>query len=194
MNNGYLSTTFALVGPPASGKGVCATIAQTLGCRVVGMGELLRKKIEEGDTLIKKYVDDGLYVPSKLVFPVLMENIPEEFHGLKLCFDGFPRTRHQAEKLIEAFKERKTRLVVLQMEVDLNVSRRRALERKRNDDKASIICQRITEHEKNAPALYGYLKRHSQAYYTLENNGRKEILATIALDILKKELRFSGHS
>lgn len=196
MNNGSgkIGTTFLLVGPPASGKSVCAKVAEDFGCTVIGMGDLLRKKIGEGDILIKRYVDEGLYVPSKHVFPVIFGELPNELTGKIICLDGFPRTRAQAEKLVGKLEGAKTRLVVIQIEVDQNICLIRAKKRGRNDDKVEVILARMSEYETNAPALCAYLKRHSNAYHVLNNESRdKGIMARQAFVVIRDEIELSNH-
>lgn len=192
MNNGYFSLTLLLVGPLASGKGIFSNIAKTFGFHVIGSGDILRKKASEGDERIKHFLDNGVYVPSKLVFPLVVNNIPDEYYGLKICLDGFPRTRCQAEKLIDLLQPRKTRLVVIEIEIDSDISRKRAIERHRDDDNCPTIKKRMEEHLRNADAMYAYLKRHCQAYHKIQNNSRKDTFVDNAIQIIRSELKYSN--
>lgn len=159
-----------IIGPPASGKGVIGGLMKKKGIEVVGMGDLLRQKIKEGDKLIEYNVENGLYVPNKLVFPLILSILNKKNVSKVLCLDGFPRTRTQAEKLVETAHEKGIQISTVHIDTDCDVCQMRALNRKREDDNCSTLKARIEEHEKNFEALSAYLRRHSSLYFTISNN------------------------
>jgi adenylate kinase len=92
-----------LLGPPGAGKGTQGKLlAQRLGVPFIGMGDLLRQKVEENSSLaqeLREIMAKGSYVPDETVIRILEERIesPDAREGFIL--DGFPRTVAQADAL-----------------------------------------------------------------------------------------------
>ena len=96
-----------LLGPQGVGKGTQGEIvAKRLRLALVGTGVLLRAAIRAGTPLgfeAKTYMDRGALVPDEIVLGMVVEKLGEiaqaepPLHGA--LFDGFPRTRPQAEGL-----------------------------------------------------------------------------------------------
>jgi len=92
-----------LLGPPGAGKGTQGKLlAQRLGVPFIGMGDLLRQKVEENSSLaqeLREIMARGSYVPDETVIRILEERIesPDAREGFIL--DGFPRTVAQADAL-----------------------------------------------------------------------------------------------
>jgi adenylate kinase len=88
-----------LLGPPASGKGTQAKrIAKKFGLPTLGTGNLLRQAIEDGTDLgteASHYINKGLYVPDELIEALVADWTMQ--HSAGWVFDGFPRTRAQAD-------------------------------------------------------------------------------------------------
>lgn len=89
-----------LLGPPGSGKGTISERLETeFGFFHISPGALLREETKKGTPIgkeIAKYIDKGHIVPTNIV----VEMMKLEAHGKKrLVFDGFPRSREQAEAL-----------------------------------------------------------------------------------------------
>ena len=94
------SANVILLGAPGGGKGTISKyLVKDFGFFHVSTGDLLRKNIAEGTPVgkqCKEIVSAGGLVPDELVFDLLKTEIA----GKKsLLFDGFPRTREQAESL-----------------------------------------------------------------------------------------------
>lgn len=91
------------LGPPGAGKGTQGKlIAQRLGVPFIGMGDLLRQKVEENSPLaqrLREIMAKGSYVPDETVIQILEDRIqsPDAQEGFIL--DGFPRTVAQADAL-----------------------------------------------------------------------------------------------
>jgi len=94
-------------GPPGAGKGTQAKILQQrFGLRQVSTGDLLREHRRREDEIGRRaqaYLDRGLLVPDDVIIDIVRAEIDR---GDDLLFDGFPRTRAQAEALTGLLQER----------------------------------------------------------------------------------------
>jgi adenylate kinase len=94
------------LGPPGAGKGTVAhAVEKAFGIMQISTGELLRAAIKCETELgihAKYYMDDGNLVPDDLVMALLKQHIDASECKSGYILDGFPRTIHQAEALIEA--------------------------------------------------------------------------------------------
>lgn len=92
-----------LLGPPGAGKGTQAKrLAQTFSLLHLSTGDLLREEVSKGSELGRQaasYMQKGELVPDDLVAKMLVTRLHTQ-QGLAGCiFDGYPRTRPQAELL-----------------------------------------------------------------------------------------------
>ena len=94
-----------LFGPPGSGKGTQSEklIAQ-YGFKHISTGDLLRSEIAGKTELglkAKSYMDQGQLVPDAVVIGMVDNVIANNPNVYGFLFDGFPRTKAQAEALDE---------------------------------------------------------------------------------------------
>jgi len=99
-----------LLGPPGAGKGTQAVaLAQRLGVPHVSTGDLFREnrrlKTPLGE-LATSYMDQGLLVPDEVTVAMVKERLERPDAANGAVFDGFPRTRDQAEALDKLLAER----------------------------------------------------------------------------------------
>jgi adenylate kinase len=98
-----------LVGPPGAGKGTQAAVLEVrTKLRHIASGELFRQHMREETELgllARSYVDRGELVPNEVVINMILERIgqPDCEHGV--IFDGFPRTKEQADALERSLRE-----------------------------------------------------------------------------------------
>ncbi len=106
-----------LMGPQGSGKGTQAVrLAPRLGLALIATGELFRGAIKAGTDLgrqVKEIYDRGDLVPDEITIRLVEERLDDVTRERSLgegvrgaLFDGFPRTRGQAEALDRALAER----------------------------------------------------------------------------------------
>ncbi len=92
---------YTFLGLPASGKGTQARVfAFRRDIKVIGIGDLVRKKLENGDSRdpfvaeIRKRYDDGIPQRDEVVFDLVKDVLDQSESGL--VFDNFPFTAPQA--------------------------------------------------------------------------------------------------
>ena len=163
-----------LFGPPGSGKGTqSSNIVTSYKLQHISTGDLLRDEVGRHTPLgteAKKYMDQGMLVPDEVVIGMISGKIDEMPDARGFVFDGFPRTRTQAEALDKLLEFKQTKIhLVLALEVPEPNLIKRLLSRGetsgRSDDNEDVITKRIKEyHLKTQPVAnyydaYGKLER-----------------------------------
>ena len=165
LNNPFFMFNLVLFGPPGSGKGTQSeNIVNTYNLRHISTGDLLRDEVSRHTPLgteAKKYMDQGMLVPDEVVIGMISGVIDDTPDARGFIFDGFPRTRPQAEaldKLLE-FKNIKIDLV-LSLEVPEVELTKRLLSRGetsgRSDDNEEVITKRIKEYNAKTQPVASY--------------------------------------
>ncbi len=144
-----------IFGPPGAGKGTQSEkIIAQYQLAHISTGDMFRMHIQNDTELgkrVKQILADGLLVPDSITIDMLEEEVLRNSGVKGFIFDGFPRTVKQAEAL-DAFLESKGSKVdlVLQLDVDQEVIKRRIAERKkvsgRADDDEIKLLKRIDEY------------------------------------------------
>ena len=111
-----------LLGPPGSGKGTQAQLlVQRYGIVQLSTGEMLRAAVAAGTPVglkAKEVMARGELVSDAIVSALIGERL-DDSAGAGAIFDGFPRTRHQAEALEILLAERGRKLDhVIELAVD----------------------------------------------------------------------------
>lgn len=155
-----------LFGPPGSGKGTQSeTITRTYHLQHISTGDLLRDEVSRQTPLgveAKRYMDQGLLVPDEVVIGMISSKIDEKPDARGFIFDGFPRTKAQAEALDKLMEFKNTEIhLVLSLEVPEEELKKRLIGRGatsgRSDDNEDVIVKRIKEyHSKTAPVAEYY--------------------------------------
>lgn len=144
-----------LFGPPGSGKGTqSANIVSNYQLNHISTGDLLRDEVSRQTPLgveAKKYMDQGLLVPDEVVIGMISGKIDENPEARGFIFDGFPRTKAQAEALDKLLEFKNTEIhLLLALEVPEDELTRRLVERGvtsgRSDDTEEVIVKRIKEY------------------------------------------------
>ena len=145
-----------LFGPPGSGKGTQSeNIIKTYNLLHLSTGDLLREEVTNQTPLgieAQKYMNNGMLVPDEVVIGMISSKLDENSEARGFVFDGFPRTRQQAEaldKLLE-FKNAPIDLVI-----SLEVPEQQLIKRLtgrgqtsgRTDDTEDVIVKRIAEYK-----------------------------------------------
>lgn len=160
-----------LFGPPGSGKGTQSEqIVKTYQLQHIATGDLLRDEVSRQTTLgveAKKYMDQGMLVPDEVVIGMISSKIDEMPDARGFVFDGFPRTRTQAEALDKLLEFKNTQIhLVLSLEVpeeDL-IARlvNRGITSGRSDDNQEVITARIKEYNLKTEPVARYYNEHGK--------------------------------
>ncbi|WP_276133100.1 adenylate kinase [Polluticoccus soli] len=154
-----------LFGPPGSGKGTqSANITDTYQLQHVSTGDLLRDEVSRKTPLgveAKKYMDQGLLVPDEVVIGMISSKIDDTPEARGFIFDGFPRTKAQAEALDKLLEFKNTEIhLVLALEVpEVELIKRlvgRGATSGRSDDNEEVIVKRIKEYHAKTEPVAGY--------------------------------------
>ncbi len=154
-----------LFGPPGSGKGTqSANITNVYNLQHISTGDLLRDEVSRQTPLgveAKKYMDQGMLVPDEVVIGMISSKIDETPSARGFIFDGFPRTKAQAEALDKLLEFKQTQIhIVLSLEVPENELVTRLVGRGatsgRSDDNEEIIAKRIKEYHSKTEPVAGY--------------------------------------
>jgi adenylate kinase len=160
-----------LFGPPGSGKGTQSIhIAQAYKLQHISTGDLLRNEVERQTPLgveAKKFMDQGLLVPDEVVIGMISSKIDEMPSIRGFIFDGFPRTKEQAEALDKLLEFKNTQInLVLAMEVPEKELITRLVGRGvtsgRSDDNEEVITKRIKEYHAKTAAVADYYNTHGK--------------------------------
>ena len=111
-----------LLGPPGAGKGTQAKrLEQTRGMVQMSTGDMLRSAREAGTPvglMVREVMDRGELVSDAIVSALIGEHL-DRARDKGAIFDGYPRTRHQAEALEILLGERgRTLDHVIELAVD----------------------------------------------------------------------------
>jgi len=104
------------LGPPASGKGTAAmALSAALGVPHVSTGQMFRATIRKGGPVgeaAKQFIDKGQLVPDEITMEVVRLWLDEHGRDGGFIFDGFPRTRAQAEAFDRVLHEKEMEVTV----------------------------------------------------------------------------------
>lgn len=151
-----------LFGPPGAGKGTQSTfLIEKYGLVHLSTGDLLRAEIKAETELgleAQEMMDRGELVPDHVVIGMIRNKMEANLDAKGFIFDGFPRTRAQAEALdqmLDVKEEPITAMLALEVPEEELVKRLlgRGASSGRTDDKdEAVIRNRIREYElKTAP-------------------------------------------
>ena len=114
-----------LLGPPGAGKGTQAQMLMTKhGLVQLSTGDMLRAAVKAGSDIGRKadsIMKAGQLVPDDVVTALIAARLDAEAHAPGFIFDGYPRTRAQAEALDTLLSGRGLKLDhVIELTVDEN--------------------------------------------------------------------------
>jgi adenylate kinase len=114
-----------LFGPPGSGKGTQSKfLVARFGIPQISTGDMLREHIHRGDTIgmaVEARMKAGSLVPDELVNELVRERLSRPDCANGFILDGYPRTRQQAEVLMDLLRELGRDEVVIHLVVDYNI-------------------------------------------------------------------------
>jgi adenylate kinase len=160
---------FILFGPPGSGKGTQSErLISKYGLLHLATGDLLRSEIAKKTRLgteAKRFMDQGQLVPDEVVIGMISSALDNNKQAAGFLFDGFPRTRAQAEALDKLLAEKNSRIhVVLALQVSEDELIKRLLNRglssgRTDDANEEVIRARIAEYHKKTSPVADYYQQ-----------------------------------
>ncbi len=163
-----------LFGPPGAGKGTQSEfLIKKHGLMHLSTGDLLRAETQAETPLglqAKEIMGQGMLVPDDIVIGMIRNKLDAHPDSKGFIFDGFPRTRAQAEALDELLDGRSsgiTMMLALEVAADELVKRllaRGATSGRADDKDESVIRKRIREYEEKTMPLkdyYGAQKKYT---------------------------------
>lgn len=187
-----------LFGPPGSGKGTQANkLVEKYQLLHISTGDLLRNELKEETPLgleAKKYIDKGELVPDEVVVGMISSQLDQNADQVKgFIFDGFPRTKAQAESLDKLLSFKKieiTQLLALNVSEEEIISRilHRGLTSGRSDDNDKEIIRNRFQVYLNETTVVAQHYKEQDKYTEIQSEGTvEEVFAALcnAVDQLK---------
>ena len=183
-----------LFGPPGSGKGTQSeSIVTNYNLQHVSTGDLLRDEVARHTPLgteARKYMDQGMLVPDEVVIGMISGKIDDMPDARGFVFDGFPRTRAQAEALDKLLEFKNTKIhLVLALDVPEPELIKRLLGRGetsgRSDDTEEVITKRIKEYHSKTQPVASYYSTQGKLENITGNHTIPETFKTISKHINK---------
>lgn len=153
------------LGPPNAGKGTQAKrLAAALGVPAISTGDMLRQAVADGTELgrrVKAVMDAGQLVSDELMAELVKDRLEHDDAQEGFLLDGYPRTRPQAETLVDILKHSEVDLDhVLLLDCPDAVLTERALKRAREqgrtDDKPEVVEERLRVYREQTAPLVEY--------------------------------------
>jgi len=174
-----------LFGPPGAGKGTQAEVLKENYQLIhLSTGDMFRYNMKNGTELgklAKTYTEKGHLVPDSVTNEMLKDEVNRrlEKNPKGFIFDGYPRTKDQAEVLTDFLKEKGTQInAMVALEVDDEVLVKRLLERGKSSGRAddaneAVIRERIAEYYRKTDILKEYYQAEDK-YYGVDGVGSIE--------------------
>ncbi len=157
-----------LFGPPGAGKGTQAKyLVKKLNGYQISTGDILREEIKKDTDIGKKIINnmnEGKFVSDEIVNSLLKKYVFDPNKKQKLIFDGYPRSLSQAKNLdllLNDSNQKIDHIFFLNVNKETIVERikkRKVLEKRSDDDLATILKRYDTYIETTRPVLNYYSK------------------------------------
>ncbi len=182
-----------LFGPPGSGKGTQSErLISKYGLKHLSTGDLLRSEITAQTELglkAKSFMDAGQLVPDAVVIGMVDAAISASKGVNGFLFDGFPRTRAQAEALDALLKSHATEIhVVLALDVPEEELIQRMIGRAktsgRSDDAdPEVQKKRIAVYRNETLAVADHYKMFNKVVHLKGLGTIDEIFSSLCMEI-----------
>ena len=182
------SEVLLLMGPPGAGKGTQAIkLARARSLSKLSTGDMLRDHVKRGTDLgqqAKAIMDAGQLVSDDLVIAMVRSEL-KQLSGIRVLFDGFPRTAAQADvldALLKEFSTSITAVVLLEVDEDELVGRllQRSKEEGRSDDTEEVIRERMKVYKNQTAPVVDYYEKRSKLRRVAGMGSVEEVFARIS--------------
>ena len=167
-----------MFGPPGAGKGTQSRyLVKKLNGFQISTGDMLRDEIKNNSEIGKKIINDmndGKFVNDEIVNKLIKKVIFDPQKKNKLIFDGYPRSLSQAKNLDELLNNSDQNidyiffLNVNKTTIMKRIEKRKILEKRLDDDSATILKRYDTYMETTRPVLDFYSKNSN--FYEIDGS------------------------
>ena len=167
-----------LFGPPGAGKGTQSRyLVKKLNGFQISTGDMLRDEIKNNSEIGKKIINDmndGKFVNDEIVNKLIKKVVFNPQKKNKLIFDGYPRSLSQAKNLDELLNNSDQNidyiffLNVNKATIMKRIEKRKILEKRLDDDSATILKRYDTYMETTRPVLDFYSKNSN--FYEIDGS------------------------
>ena len=175
-------------GPPGAGKGTQADrFAASHGIPKISTGDILRKAIQDGTRiglLVRDTLQSGALVSDDLIISIVAERLEQPDTAKGFVLDGFPRTIPQAAAL-DAMLADRGGVTVIALVVHADEVIRRLAGRRREDDEAYVIKERLAVYSRETEPVLEYYRRRSVIAILDGNRPLDEVTESIEQAIRK---------
>lgn len=182
-----------LFGPPGSGKGTQSEkLISKYGLKHLSTGDLLRSEISGKTELglkAKSFMDAGQLVPDAVVIGMVDAAINANKGVNGFLFDGFPRTKAQAEALDDLLKSHSTEIhVVLALDVPEEELIQRMIGRAKTSGRAddadpAVQKKRIAVYRNETLAVADHYKMFNKVVHLTGLGSIDEIFSSLCREI-----------
>lgn len=179
-------------GPPGCGKGTQARrVAAELGLVQISTGELFRQHLSQQTPLglqAQQYMSRGALVPDEITIGMVRERLAQPDVTKGAIFDGFPRTRAQAQALDNLLNELGASLnLVVDFVLPLEVSRQRLMGRQegRPDDRPEVIEKRLSDHAQVEASVMPYYRERPGLVKSVDANRAIDVIYQNVLALIR---------
>ena len=183
-------------GPPGSGKGTQAKLlAKELNILHLSTGDILREKLNDGDTLsikLKQIMSSGNLVSDEILNQIITDKLMSEECSNGFILDGYPRTISQSNFLLSFFKSNNLNLdIIFNFKIDFKLVEERIINRskqeQRSDDNLDVIKTRIEKYiEETYPVSEFFSEKYSQISFTIDASQEVHKIQKELMNIIKK--------
>ena len=181
-------------GPPGSGKGTQAKLlSKKLNISHLSTGDILRKKLLENDNLaneLKKIMASGNLVSDDILNSIVSSRLSKET-AKGFILDGYPRTLHQSEFLINFLSETSSSIdYIFDIQINFEILKNRILKRsseeRREDDNIDVIQTRYNEYLNSTQKVSNlYKNKYNTNFYEIDGSLEIEEITQNIKQILK---------
>ncbi|MDR2648308.1 MAG: nucleoside monophosphate kinase [Clostridiales bacterium] len=176
-----------LLGESGSGKGTLVKNVRQYwlpDLNSASMGDIFRER-SRTDPEVKRLTEQGVLVDDETACRVFIDFAQKNKPGL---MDGFPRNRQQVINLIKFIKEKRWRVLVIDIICNVEVILERLLARRRADDELHIVYKRNLDHKTLHPAVMEEIKHRADLFDVIQLDGNYDseiVLSSFLLSILR---------
>jgi len=134
----------------------------------VSTGELVRTKASQE---VRDYVDQGNLASDEVMYELLHDEL-EALRGKQWILDGFPRTKPQADWIMEHAQHYDYRVdVAIVLDISPEEAMRRLLARGRGDDTEASITERVRVYHERIDPILAYLASQNVPVISIDAMG-----------------------